>query len=272
MRHLKVNTKNKEKIEQVIEKVQSRCTVRLAKFSDLKTAIDKVYEIAPCKKSMQGVVISVCSGAFKKPSRYKYPAMGTVCFLRLDGKGGATLIDIKRCNVPDNVINIISIPDSKKFGDYLCDDFLYTVARVCELDTSPDDCVAPFPKVAKIHDVNKIGKNGDYHTITIDAGETGYSGKCFAVSYTYPDDFFGLCLNLGACTPVRVHVVPEWFPVPEHYKYVSTVTGSNLFIYTPDCDLQTAEIYTGDWPLYNFDFYRAGFTGILCKVSKVKEG
>lgn len=64
---IKVNAKNRYKIEKELEKVQSRARVRLLNFEDIEKEISKIYAVAPCKKSLGGVVISVCPGAFNPP-------------------------------------------------------------------------------------------------------------------------------------------------------------------------------------------------------------
>lgn len=263
MKRIKVNAKNRHKIETEIEKVQNRSHARLLKFEDIETTITKAYAVSPCKKSLAGVVISICPGAFKAPSSYKYPAIGTVAILRFDGKGGATLIDIKRDYVTNNVITIETVPDFGKFKDFLFDDF---IKRISVMDLLEDNKISIYPRIATAYELEGLTSASDYHDITISVGVTGVIGICNAVTCSKHGDFSGIQIKFLPHTFVRVHVISDCVPVPGYYKHIGTVYGRGLCLYiTGFLEVQSAIVDTGATP-YRFELYRAGDTGFLCKA------
>lgn len=260
---IKINAKNRYKIETEIEKVQKRSRVRLLEFEGIEKAISKIYAVAPCKKSLAGVVISVCPGAFKAPSSYKYPAIATIAVLRFDGKGGATLIDIKRDYVTNNIITVENIPDSGKFKDFLYDDF---IKQISEMDLSEDNKIPVYPRITTAYELEGLTSASDYHDITISVGVTGRIGICNAVACNRHGDFSGIQIKFLPYTSVRMHVITDCIPVPGYYKHVGTVSGHSLCLYIPGfSDVQSAMVEAEGTP-YRFELYRAGDAGFLCKA------
>lgn len=258
---IKVNAKNRYKIEKEIEKVQSRSRVRLLNFEDIEKAISKIYAVAPCKKSLGGVVISVCPGAFNPPSSYKYPAFATIAVLRFDGKGGATLIDLTRDYVKSNIITVESIPDCGTFKDFLYNNF---IKQISVMDLSEDSKASVYPRIATYYELEGLTSASDYHDITISIGLTDGIGICNAVTCNRDGDFSGIQLKFLPFTYVRLHVISDCVPVPGYYKHVGTVSGRSLCLYIQGFS-QSASVYTGGTP-YKFELYRAGDTGFLCKA------
>lgn len=268
MKSIKVNAKNRFKIEKALDAVQKKCKVRLTNYEEIENAIYQIYEIAPCKKSLSGVVIKLCAGAFTKPHTYKYPAMSTIVILRFDGKGGATVTDIARDYVTSNIITIESIPDISCFKEYLYNGFIRNISDITYLSNDVD--IPYYQKCTGLSDIYEMLPDDDYHKITVNVGCTDYSGYINFVS-DYSGKFSGLKLQFYPYTTIRIHCIPDYITVPDYYKHVGAVKGCNLFAYIPDYSMSsTTGIYT-DSKLCTFDFYRAGVSGLLCKVSKIKE-
>lgn len=260
---IKVNAKNRYKIEKEIEKVQNRSRVRLLSFDDIEKAVSKIYAVAPCKKSLAGVVISVCPGAFNPPSSYKYPAFATIAVLRFDGKGGTTLIDITRDYVTNNIITVEGIPDCVKFKDFLYNNF---IKQISVMDLSEDSKSSIYPHIATTYRLEGLTSVSDYHEITISVGVTDGIGICNAVACNRHGDFSGIQIKFLPYTAVRMHVISDCVPVPDYYKHVGTVSGYSLCLYiTGWSDMQSAIVETEGTP-YKFELYRAGDTGFLCKA------
>ena len=260
---IKVNAKNRYKIEKEIEKVQNRSRVRLLNFDDIEKAISKIYAVAPCKKSLAGVVMSVCPGAFKAPSSYKYPAFATTAVLRFDGKGGATLIDLTRDYVTNNIITVESIPDSGKFKDFLYNNF---IKQISVMDLSEDSKSSIYPRITTDYELEGLTSANDYHDITLSIGLTRGFSICNAVTCNRHGDFSGIQIKFPLCTAVRMHVISDCVPVPNYYKHVGTLSGYSLCLYIPGLSHMQSAIVDTDGTLYKFELYRAGDTGFLCKA------